>query len=48
MEECDQKYWLISDKFGISIPFSGIYFMEVGAHVSLEVATKGSLIGKKV
>lgn len=47
MEEYDQKDWVFSDKFGITIPCSVAYFMEVGARISLKVATKGSVRGKK-
>ena len=36
------------DQFGISIPCSATYFLEVGADVSLKVATKGSIRGKKL
>ena len=39
-EECDWKYWFVSDRFGISIPCSAPYFLEVGARFSLKVATK--------
>ena len=35
------------DQFGITIPCSTTYFLEVGARLSLKVATKGSLRGKK-
>ena len=34
-------------QFGITIPCSGTSFLEVGARVSLKVATKRSLTGKK-
>ena len=47
MEKCDQKDWNVSDKFGIIIPCSATYFMEVGARVSLKVATKISFRAKK-
>ena len=46
-KECDRKDLFVSDKFDISIPCSTIYFLEVAAHISLEVATKGSFRGKK-
>ena len=46
-EECDQKVWNVFYQFGISIPCSATYFLEVGAHVSFKVATKGSLQVKK-
>ena len=44
-EECDQKVWNVFDQFGICIACSGIYFVEVGARVSLKVTTKGSIRG---
>ena len=47
MKECNQKVWKVFHQFGITIPCSAIYFLEVGAHVSLKVATKGCLRGKK-
>ena len=47
MEECDQKVWYVFDQFDITIPCSAAYFLEVGAHVSLKVATKVSRRGKK-
>ena len=47
MEECNQKVWNIFDKFGITIPCSHIYFLEVGARLLLKVATKGFIRGKK-
>ena len=46
-EECDPNVWNIFNQFGITIPCSATYFLEVGARVSLKVATKGSLRGKK-
>ena len=48
MEECDRKDWFVSDKFGISIPYSATYFLEVGARVSLKVATIVFFRGKNV
>ena len=45
-EECHQKVCNVFDQFGITIPCSAAYFLEIGARVSLKVATKGSLIGK--
>ena len=30
------------------MPGSNTYFLEVGAHVSLKLATKGSVRGKKI
>ena len=47
MEECDQKVWNTFDQLGISIPCSDTNFLEVGARVSLKVATKGFFRGKK-
>ena len=35
------------DQFGITIPCSATYFLEVGACFSLKVATKGSIRDKK-
>ena len=43
MEGCDLKVWKVFDQFGIAIPLSATYFLEVGAHVPLKVATKGSI-----
>ena len=42
-----KKIEVLNNKFGILIPFSAIYFLEVGARISLKVATKGSSRGKK-
>ena len=47
MEQSDQKVWNVFNQFGISIPCSHTYFLQVGAQVSLEVATKGSFRGKE-
>ena len=47
MEKCDQKVWNVFDQFGIALPCSDTYFLELGAHVSLKLATKGSLRLKK-
>ena len=46
MEECDQKISNVFDQFGITMPCSATYFLEVGARVSLKLATKGFLRGK--
>ena len=46
-EECDQKVPNVFDQFDITISCSAIYSLEVGAHVSLKVANKGSITGKK-
>ena len=42
-EECDQKLWNAFDQFGITIPCSATYILEVCARVSLKVVTKGSI-----
>ena len=47
MEEWDQKIWNVFDKFGIIMPFPAMHFLEVGARVSLKIATKGCIWGKK-
>ena len=46
-EEWDQKVWNVFDHFGITRPLLATYFLEVGASVSLKLATKGFLRGKK-
>ena len=46
-EECDQKVWNVFDQFGVGKPCSTTYFLEVGARVSLKLATRGFLRGKK-
>ena len=46
-EECDQKNWRFSNKFGMLMLGSNTYFLEVSAHVSMKVANKGSFRGKK-
>ena len=38
-----QKVSNVSNHFGITIPCSATYFMEVGARVSLKLTTKGSV-----
>ena len=43
-----RKYWFVSDKFGINITCSATCFLEVRACVSLKVATKVFVRGKKV
>ena len=45
-EEPHKKLWNVFDAFGISIPSVAINFLEVGACVSLKVATKGSVTGE--
>ena len=47
MEECERKNWFVSNKFGISIPDSAPYFLEVGVRVSLKVVSKGSFRGEE-
>ena len=42
MELCDQKSSGFTSKFGMLMLFLEKYFLEVSAHVSLKVATKGS------
>ena len=46
-EECDQKFWNIFYQFSINIPCSATYFLEVGVRLSLKVANKGCIRGKK-
>ena len=48
MEECNQKVWNVFDPFGITMLCSAAYFLEVSARVSLKVATKVSVEGKKL
>ena len=44
---CDQKVGNVFDPFGIYIPCSATCFLVVGAWVSLRLATKQSIRGKK-
>ena len=46
-EEWDQKVCNLFYQFGISLSCSATYFLEVGARVSMKLATKGSIRGKK-
>ena len=46
-EECDQKKQSFSDKFGILMAGSDIYFLEVSARISLKVTTKDYSRDKK-
>ena len=47
-KECKRKNSSVSDKFGMLIHGSDTYFLEVSAHVSLNVATKASFRGEKL
>ena len=47
-EECDQKVSNVFDQFDIAKPFSTTHFLEVGARISLKLAIKGFLRGKKL
>ena len=47
MEEGDQNVWNVFNQFDITISSVATYLVEVGARVSLKVATKGSPRGKK-
>ena len=47
MDECDKEDWSISDTFGIITPCSATCHLEVGAPVSLKLASKTSFGGKK-
>ena len=46
-EECVQKVWNVFGQFGITKHCSATSFLDVVACVSLKVATKGSIRGKK-
>ena len=46
--DCDQKDWRVFNRFGIIIPCSATYILEVGARVSLKVATEVFLEVKKL
>ena len=46
IEECHQKNWSFSNKFGMFMPVSEKYFLEVSPHVSLKVI-KDSVRDKK-
>ena len=48
MEECNQKQRGAFDKFGILIPCSATFLLEVGACFSLKLATKQSFRCKKL
>ena len=47
MEECDQRVWNAFKQFDIIITCWPGYLPQVGAQVSLKVATTGSPRGKK-
>ena len=47
MEICKQKVSKEFDQFGVDKSFSTTYYLEVGARVSLKLATKGFLRRKK-
>ena len=47
MEECYENVWNPFNQFDITIPCSATYFLEVGACVSLKVASKRSAKVKK-
>ena len=47
-KECKRKNSSVSDKFGMLIYGSDTYFLEVSAHVSLNVATKASFRDEKL
>ena len=47
MEECDKEVWNVFNQFDIIKTCSSTYRPQVGARVSLKVATKGSPRGKK-
>ena len=46
-EACYQKYWSFSKKLGIITPCSATCHLEVGAPISMKVATIAYLRGKK-
>ena len=47
-KKCDQKNGSLCDKFRTLIPGSDKCFLEVGAHISLKVATMILLVIKKL
>ena len=47
MEESNSNNLSVSDKFGMFIPCSATYFLEVSALASLKVAINASFKGKK-
>ena len=48
MEECNQSDLYFSEDFRMFIPCSATNFLEVGAYLSLRLATKASFRGKKL
>ena len=48
MGECNQKHWSVCNRFGIIIPSSGTYFLEVVSRDSLKAAIKVVLDVKKL
>ena len=46
-EECDQNVWNVFNQFDITITGWPTYFVEICASVSLKVATRSSVKGKK-
>ena len=48
MEECNQQVWNVFNQLDITIRCSAKFFLEVGAHVSFKIATKGLLEVKKL
>ena len=46
-EQCDQKNLTFSGKFSMLLSDQNSFFLELGARVSLQVATKWSIRGKK-
>ena len=47
MEECDRNVWNVFNQFDVGKSGLTTYFLEVGARVSLKLATKGIPRGKK-
>ena len=46
-EECDQKNWNLSDKFGMIMHGWDIYSLEINAHLFLKVASNDSFRDKE-
>ena len=47
MEKCDRRNLCFCDTFGMFIPCSAKYFLEVSTRVSLKVANGGPFRGKR-